>query len=228
MGIPSGVCSSSRKKWLFVKIAFGHGTPPFVTRIEKSRKCPRQESNLVLDLRRVACLPRTPRTPYCFERKARESNPDFRHATPVSSRWTISPCDSQSYSLSRPRSRISRSSFSLNRPLAFPFHRNAVHIVQRTFRRRFPAVLRRRFIVERRGIEPRLPGCKPSVFPLEQRPKIQEVRPGIEPGLPPYHSGVRPQHLQTSLSKVIPAEIEPTLSWMSAKRLRRWTTGSCQ
>ncbi len=24
--------------------------------------------------------------------------------------------------------------------------------------------------VERRGIEPRLPGCKPSVFPLDQRP----------------------------------------------------------
>ena len=26
--------------------------------------------------------------------------------------------------------------------------------------------------VERRGIEPRLPGCKPSVFPLDQRPKL--------------------------------------------------------
>gem|GEM_PF-5460467 len=27
--------------------------------------------------------------------------------------------------------------------------------------------------VERRGIEPRLPGCKPSVFPLDQRPISQ-------------------------------------------------------
>ena len=26
--------------------------------------------------------------------------------------------------------------------------------------------------VERRGIEPRLPGCKPSVFPLDQRPVV--------------------------------------------------------
>ena len=52
--------------------------------------------------------------------------------------------------------------------------------------------------VERRGIEPRLPGCKPSVFPLDQRPDCsQEVRPGIEPGLPPYQSGVPPKHLQT-------------------------------
>ena len=99
----------------------------------------------------------------------------------MSSRWTISPFRSHSYSLSRRRSRISRSSFSLNRPLAFPIHRNDVHIVQRTFRRRFPAVLRRRFIVERRGIEPRLPGCKPSVFPLDQRPKfkrsVRELNP---------------------------------------------------
>ena len=29
--------------------------------------------------------------------------------------------------------------------------------------------------VERRGIEPRLPGCKPGVFPLDQRP-INVVR----------------------------------------------------
>ncbi len=29
-------------------------------------------------------------------------------------------------------------------------------------------------LVERRGIEPRLPGCKPSVFPLDQRPNTIE------------------------------------------------------
>ncbi len=53
--------------------------------------------------------------------------------------------------------------------------------------------------VERRGIEPRLPGCKPSVFPLDQRPVsfLQEVRPGIEPGPRPYHRRVQPKHLQT-------------------------------
>lgn len=53
--------------------------------------------------------------------------------------------------------------------------------------------------VERRGIEPRLPGCKPGVFPLDQRPIsfLSEVRPGIEPGLRPYHGRVRPKHLQT-------------------------------
>ena len=51
--------------------------------------------------------------------------------------------------------------------------------------------------VERRGIEPRLPGCKPSVFPLDQRPVSLEVRPGIEPGLRPYHRRVQPEHLQT-------------------------------
>jgi hypothetical protein len=53
-------------------------------------------------------------------------------------------------------------------------------------------------LVERRGIEPRLPGCKPSVFPLDQRPVSQEVRPGIKPDLRPYHGRVQPEHLQTS------------------------------
>ena len=52
---------------------------------------------------------------------------------------------------------------------------------------------------------------------------LQEVRPGIEPDLPPYQGGVLPKHLQT---RVIPAGIEPALSCMSRRRLRRWTTGS--
>ena len=53
--------------------------------------------------------------------------------------------------------------------------------------------------VERRGVEPRLPGCKPSVFPLDQRPIVlsPEVRPGIEPDPRPYHRRVQPKHLQT-------------------------------
>ena len=39
--------------------------------------------------------------------------------------------------------------------------------------------------VERRGIEPRLPGCKPSVFPLDQRPicffkrSVRELNPAL-------------------------------------------------
>lgn len=53
--------------------------------------------------------------------------------------------------------------------------------------------------VERRGIEPRLPGCKPSVFQLDQRPVSQEVRSGVEPDLRPYHRRVQPEHLQTKL-----------------------------
>jgi hypothetical protein len=30
--------------------------------------------------------------------------------------------------------------------------------------------------VDRRGLEPRFPGCKPSVFPLDQRPYKRSVR----------------------------------------------------
>ena len=55
---------------------------------------------------------------------------------------------------------------------------------------------------------------------------LAEVRLGIEPSLPPYQSGVQPQHLQTKLKSVIPDGIEPSISWMSTRRLCRWTTGS--
>jgi hypothetical protein len=67
--------------------------------------------------------------------------------------------------VSRSRSRNSRSSFSLNRPLAFPNHRCGVHIVHRTLRRRFPAVLLRRLIVDRMGVESITPTLQGSVVP---------------------------------------------------------------
>src|SRR5262245_35511883 len=40
-----------------------------------------------------------------------------------------------------------------------------------------------------RGVEPRSPGCKPGIFPLDEPPilVLREVRPGVEPDLPPYH-----------------------------------------
>ena len=112
---------------------------------------------------------------------------------------------------------------ALNLPFAFPSQRKVVHNVQRTLRRRLPAVFRLRLIVDRRGVEPRLPGCKPSVLPIERAARLYfsfafalasslarraqlKVRPGIEPGLGHrptgrrlvgYHSGVPPKHLQT-------------------------------
>jgi hypothetical protein len=54
--------------------------------------------------------------------------------------------------------------------------------------------------VDRRGIEPRFPGCKPGVVPLDQQPSFvsAKVPPGVEPGLPPYRGGVPPKHLQTN------------------------------
>ncbi len=46
----------------------------------------RRELNPFLLLHRQACLPRTPRTPYCLERKEKESNPQGRKAQPASNR----------------------------------------------------------------------------------------------------------------------------------------------
>ena len=96
--------------------------------------------------------------------------------------------------------------------------------------------------VERRGIEPRLPGCKPSVFPLDQRPvvlkrSVQELNPVFRlttaaccrntyrPILFPATAfALHPRKLG-GLS-CFPAGIEPALSCMSGRRLRHWTTGS--
>ena len=78
MGIHSFVCSSFRKKCAVIKVAVAHKAPP--SSGEQNNKCPRQELNLVLDLRRVVCESGTPqgrffsasprsRTPSCsFER----------------------------------------------------------------------------------------------------------------------------------------------------------------
>ena len=105
--------------------------------------------------------------------------------------------------------------------------------------------------VERRGIEPRLPGCKPSVFPLDQRPvvykrSVRELNPvsgtdrqdvgwsattaaccrnTYRPILFPATAfALHPRKLG-GLS-CFPAGIEPALSCMSGRRLRHWTTGS--
>src|SRR5882724_11164505 len=62
----------------------------------------------------------------------------------------------------------------------------------------YPATFRNQWTG--RGIEPRSPGCKPGIFPLDEPPMFSiEVRLGIEPSLPPYHGGVQPQHLQTKV-----------------------------
>ena len=57
--------------------------------------------------------------------------------------------------------------------------------------------------VDRRGFEPRFPGCKPSVLPLDEQPiyVLQEVRPGVEPDLRLYHGRVLPK-TPTDLSVV--------------------------
>ena len=99
--------------------------------------------------------------------------------------------------------------------------------MQRTFRRRFPAVFRRRLIVDLMGVEPTTPTLQGSVAPNGMQARVEEVRPGLEPDLPPYHGGVLPQHLQTIVS-VIPGRIELPISWVSSRRLCHWTTGSRQ
>ena len=104
------------------------------------------------------------------------------------------------------------------------------------------------------GIEPGSPACRAGVVPLDHEPAVIVDRPGnrtpiswlqgqvssrwtsqpIEsrgpsgnrtrsPSLPRTCAAATPTD---RLSSVIPAGIEPALSCMSRRRLRRWTTGS--
>ena len=69
--------------------------------------------------------------------------------------------------------------------------------------------------------------CKGQSPPTACRPVIKRSARDLNPAFRPTTTACRLKHLQTSCG-VIPAGIEPALSWMSARRLRRWTTGSCQ
>ena len=81
--------------------------------------------------------------------------------------------------------------------------------------------------VDRARVELATPTLQGSVASWEHAsPLSPEVRSEIEPDLPPYRGGMLPEHLQTISSTVIPGGVEPPLSWLSPRCLRRWTTGS--
>ena len=113
------------------------------------------------------------------------------------------------------------------------------------------ASAKRRAVATARTID-----CQPDVFPLDHEPSCQwtagesnpdflvagqassrwtsspcgaqrsvrELNPVIRPTMA---ACCLPKHLQTKTVEVIPDGIEPSLSWLSPRRLRRWTTGSC-
>ena len=64
--------------------------------------------------------------------------------------------------------------------------------------------------VDCRGIEPRFPGCKPSVLPLDEQPD-RVIPDGIEPPLPACRTGVVPLDHGIELS-VTEVGVEPTKS----------------
>ena len=82
--------------------------------------------------------------------------------------------------------------------------------------------------VDRRGVEPRSPGCKPGVFPLDQQPVVGSQRSVRE--LNPAFLLTKEACGRNTYRPVVQhrsrMELEPSLSWMSPRRLDRWTTGS--
>ena len=73
-------CKESNPAWRFWRPLASQKHTPVVG------KGDRRELNPHLLLHRQTCLPRTPRTPYCSERKERELNPQGRSARPASNR----------------------------------------------------------------------------------------------------------------------------------------------
>ena len=80
-----------------------------------------------------------------------------------------------------------------------------------------------------RGIEPRSPRCKRGIFPLDEPPmfcqrSVWELNPVFRHTKAACSlSTYRPKCFRIA---VIPDGIEPSLSWLSPRRLCRWTTGS--
>lgn len=77
------------------------------------------------------------------------------------------------------------------------------------------------------GIEPGSPVCRAGVFPLDHEPTMQRSAGASQPELRSYQASACCHGTYRLVGfSVIPDGIEPSLSWMSAMRLRRWTTGS--
>ena len=83
------------KELHFVCVLISHGTPPLVrgsTCSATAMKCPRQELNLVYDLRTVACDPAHSEDSLTVEHPAEESNPVLRFRRPPCIRHTRKAC----------------------------------------------------------------------------------------------------------------------------------------
>lgn len=148
----------------------------------RRRTCPRQESNLVPDLRRVVCESVTPRGRlHQGGRGGGRTRKAVRLARiPGGSRRrsggpSISDTDMRKARDSNPHASSPGAHSLAKRPgQPYPAAFRAIAPVQWTGR----------------GIEPRSPGCKPGVFPLDQPPMSPTVVPeGIDPPSPVRETG---------------------------------------
>ncbi len=126
-----------------------------------------------------------------------ESNPDYRHAMAVSSRWTMPPSVFVVCFKSLTISNLSfvfgfESSLRVSHPAKRCTHREA-HATPS-----FASSLSSSTHSGAPGSRTPITWVQAKCLPVRPASRCsQEVRPGIEPGLPPYHSGVLPKHLQT-------------------------------
>jgi hypothetical protein len=99
----------------------------------------------------------------------------------------------------------------------------------------YPATFRRSTEnrVDRRGVEPRSPGCKPGIFPLDERPLIDQFinkyesspresnphLPGVGRAPSPLDQGTLRPHTSSQDHTVAEVGVEPTSTSLSSWRL---------
>ena len=84
-----------------------------------------------------------------------------------------------------------------------------------------PGLSRLHPTVDRRGVEPRFPGCKPGVVPGWTSSPIKSGEWGSNPRSPASKAGGFP----LSYPLIDPGWTRTIVAWMWARSLRRWTTG---
>ena len=140
------------------------------------RQCPRQESNLVCDLRGVACESVTLQGQLLHlmdsMRKGRESNPQgscspVLQTGPVANRVALPSSHLSGYA-ARLHLKTQRKARDSNP------HAPRAHSLAGRPGQPYPATFRNELSrVDSRGVEPRSSGCRPEVFPSDQPPMIE-------------------------------------------------------
>ena len=178
-------------------------------------ECPRQELNLVYDLRRVASRHHTPRTSACWSaRRGASANQQAKEPTtgfaPAWSALRVRRLSVSSHVGIKQERKDSNPVRQFWRLLALPGARSCMR-------------------GGAEGVEPSPSGSQPAVQePLHHRPQLKIAEFGLQIAVWKNHA-LSIRNLKSAIrNSVIPGGLEPPVFPMSRERPGRWTTGPKQ